>query len=91
MTRARLSPEAAERIARRHRALGDPTRLRILDLLLDAGESPVGEIAAAVGASQQNASKHLSVLRAEGLVVRRKQGTSSLHRVADRCAGGWLR
>lgn len=78
-----LDPETAELIAERFRALGDPTRLLILDHLRRHGETPVGEIAVRVGASQQNVSKHLSVLRVHCIVARRKQGTSSLYRVAN--------
>jgi DNA-binding transcriptional ArsR family regulator len=78
-----LTPAAAELIARRFRALSDPTRLRIIDLLRTAGEASVGELTEALGASQQNVSKHLSSLLAEGFVSRRKQGTSSLYRIAD--------
>lgn len=78
-----LNPEAAELIARRFRALADPTRLRILDHLRNNEEASVGEIAETLGASQQNVSKHLSALLAEGFVARRKRGTSSLYRIAD--------
>jgi DNA-binding transcriptional ArsR family regulator len=78
-----LTPEAAELIARRFHALSDPTRLRIVDLLRRREEASVGEIAEAVGSSQQNVSKHLSALLAEGFVSRRKQGTSSIYRIAD--------
>ena len=77
-----LNPEAAELIARRFRALSDPTRLRILDYLRNHDEASVGEIAEALGASQQNVSKHLSALHAEGFVARRKRGTSSLYRIS---------
>lgn len=78
-----LNPEAAELVARRFRALSDPTRLRILDHLRNNEEASVGEIAETLGASQQNVSKHLSALLAEGFVARRKRGTSSLYRIAD--------
>lgn len=78
-----LTPEAAELIARRFRALADPTRLRIVNLLRNQDEASVGEIADLIGGSQQNISKHLAALHAEGFVARRKQGTSSLYRVAD--------
>ncbi len=78
-----LTPEAAELIASRFRALSDPTRLRIIDLLRTSGEASVGELTEALGASQQNVSKHLSALLAGGFVARRKQGTSSLYRIAD--------
>lgn len=83
MERSRLTPEAAELIARRFRALSDPTRLRILDILRSRDEASVGELAELVGSSQQNASKHLSALLAEGFVSRRKRGTSSIYRIAD--------
>jgi DNA-binding transcriptional ArsR family regulator len=72
----------AELIAARLRVIGDPTRIRIIDLLR-GGELPVGEIAERLGTSQQNASKHLGVLHQAGVVSRRKEGTSSLFSVAD--------
>lgn len=78
-----LTPDAAELIARRFRALSDPTRLRILDLLRNRDEASVGELREALGTSQQNVSKHLSALLAENFVARRKEGTSSLYRIAD--------
>lgn len=78
-----LTPDAAELIARRFHALADPTRLRILDLLRRQEEASVGEIAATVGGSQQNVSKHLAALHAEGFVARRKRGTSSIYSIGD--------
>jgi ArsR family transcriptional regulator len=78
-----LNPEAAELIARRFRALSDPTRLRILDYLRSHDEASVGELTQVLGTSQQNVSKHLSALHAEGFVTRRKRGTSSLYRISD--------
>ena len=78
-----LSPGAAELIARRFRALSDPTRLRILDHLRAHEEASVGELTGTLGTSQQNVSKHLSALLGEGFVARRKRGTSSLYRIAD--------
>jgi len=78
-----LNPEAAELIARRFRALSDPTRLRILDYLRNHDEASVGELTEVLGTSQQNVSKHLSALHAEGFVSRRKRGTSSLYRITD--------
>lgn len=78
-----LNHDAADLIARRFSALSDPTRLRVLDLLRTREEASVGEIAEALGASQQNVSKHLGALRAEGFVSRSKRGTSSIYRIAD--------
>lgn len=44
----------------------------------------MGELTAALDTSQQNLSKHLSTLYAEGFISRRKQGTSSIYAIADR-------
>ena len=78
-----LTPDAAELIARRFRALSDPTRLRILDTLRDREEASVSELTDALTTSQQNVSKHLAALHAEGYVARRKEKTSSLYRISD--------
>jgi len=47
--------------------LSEPTRRRILDLLLERPR-PVGELTARLGLSQPGTSKHLRVLREAGLV-----------------------
>ena len=47
--------------------LAEPTRRRILDLLLDR-ERPVGELVEKLKLSQPGVSKHLRVLREAGLV-----------------------
>lgn len=78
-----LNDRNADLIARRFKALSDPTRLRILDHLRRNEQASVGELAEALGSSQQNVSKHLSALAAEGFVARRKQGTSSIYRISD--------
>ena len=77
-----LPEDLAELIARRFRALGDPLRVRILDLLRDQ-ELSVTAIAAELGAGQQNVSKHLGVLVDSGMLARRKEGTSVYYRIAD--------
>jgi ArsR family transcriptional regulator len=77
-----LTEDLAELIARRFRALGDPLRVRILDLLRD-GELSVSELAARLGAGQQNVSKHLAVLADAGMVARRKGGNHVYYDIAD--------
>jgi len=57
------------------RALGDPTRLRIAVILAARGETCVCYIAAALGEPDFKVSRHLSVLRASGLVSARREGT----------------
>jgi DNA-binding transcriptional ArsR family regulator len=71
-----------ELIAQRFRVLGEPMRIRLLDRLRE-GEATVGELQAALDASQQNVSKHLNVLRQAGMVSRTKRGTSASYAIAD--------
>jgi DNA-binding transcriptional ArsR family regulator len=71
-----------ELIARRFRALGEPLRVRALDLLRDQ-EVSVTALADELGTSQQNLSKHLGVLVEAGMVARRKEGTHVYYRIAD--------
>ncbi|MEO7458437.1 MAG: metalloregulator ArsR/SmtB family transcription factor, partial [Gemmatimonadaceae bacterium] len=59
--------------AARFRALGDETRLRLLDLLTE-GELPVSDLMAATGLGQSLVSHHLRALRDAGLVVTRRDG-----------------
>ncbi len=75
--------DLAEMIAARLRVIGDPTRIRILDLLRDE-ELTVTEITERLGTSQQNASKHLGLLLQAGILARRKEGNSSIYSIADR-------
>ena len=77
-----LTEDLAELIARRFRALGDPLRVRILDLLRDR-ELSVGELAERLDAGQQNVSKHLALLADSGLVARRKDGNRVYYGIAD--------
>lgn len=79
-----LLPESlVELVAERFRVLGDATRLSILHLLVQRGELNVGEICAALGASQANVSKHLRTLHAAGVVTRRAAGTAAYYSVTD--------
>jgi DNA-binding transcriptional ArsR family regulator len=77
-----LPEDLAELIARRFRALGDPLRVRTLDLLRGQ-ELSVSSLAEQLGAGQQNVSKHLAVLVEAGMLARRKQGNHVYYRIAD--------
>jgi DNA-binding transcriptional ArsR family regulator len=74
--------DLAEMIAARLRVIGDPTRIRVLDLLREE-ELTVTQITERLQTSQQNASKHLGVLLQAGIVARRKDGNSSIYSIAD--------
>ena len=63
------------------RALGDPTRLRLLALLA-RGEVCVCDLVDALRVPQPTASRHLAALRRSGLVTVRKQGLWSYYAIA---------
>jgi len=66
-------------------AIADPSRRRVLDLLVANGDVSASWLAGRVPFSRQAVSKHLVVLEETGLIVRRKQGREVLYRVqADR-------
>jgi len=77
-----LRPEALELVATRFRLLGDPSRLRLLNLLMQ-GESSVRNLVGASGLSQANVSRHLGLLRRDGLVGRSRRGNLALYRITD--------
>jgi len=77
-----LSDEALELVAARFRALSDPKRLRILNLLMQ-GESSVQELADTAGLEQPSVSRSLSQLRREGIVQRRSEGNRAIYRIQD--------
>lgn len=77
-----LSDAALALIATRFRALSEPMRLRLLNLLMQ-GEKTVGQLVEASGSGQANVSKHLAVLRDAGMVGVRKEGLTSVCFIAD--------
>lgn len=62
------------------RALGEPKRVEILDLLRD-GERPVGQLVERLELSQPAVSKHLRVLKEAGLVAARVDAQRRLYRI----------
>ncbi len=62
-------------------ALSDPSRRRIIDLLREAGELSVGEVARAFDMSLNGVSKHLKSLERAGLIRRHVSGRTHLLRV----------
>ena len=79
---APLPDALVELIADRFRVIGEPTRIRILEQLR-AGEASVQELTDALGSSQQNVSKHLTLLARVGIVGRRRDGTYAYYRITD--------
>jgi DNA-binding transcriptional ArsR family regulator len=62
-------------------AIADPSRRRVLDLLVDNGDVSASWMADHVPFSRQAVSKHLATLELAGLVSRRKQGREVLYQV----------
>jgi DNA-binding transcriptional ArsR family regulator len=69
-----MDPQRARAVAAlRFRALGDETRIRLLELLT-AGERTVAELMEATALGQSLVSHHLRTLRGAGLVTTRREG-----------------
>ena len=73
---------ALERASRLFRAIGEPSRLRLLSRLAQ-GEMCVTELAASERESLSTISQRLRVLRAESLIVRRRRGKHINYALAD--------
>ena len=77
-----LPEPVIELVAERFRVLGEPMRIKVLEQL-SLGEASVSELQDALGASQQNISKHLGILHAAGMVSRTKQGNRAIYAISD--------
>ena len=64
-------------------ALGDPTRVRLIDLLLERGDATASTLAAALPITRQAVSKHLAVLERDGLVTARRSGREVRYAVRE--------
>jgi ArsR family transcriptional regulator, cadmium/lead-responsive transcriptional repressor len=64
-------------------ALGDPMRIRLLDLLLDRGEATASTLAGALPITRQGVAKHLAVLERDGLVTSRRTGREVRYAVRE--------
>ena len=63
--------------------IGDPTRARMLAVLMGGGFVAAGELAQAAGVTPQTASTHIAKLVESELVVARSQGRHRYFRLAD--------
>jgi ArsR family transcriptional regulator, cadmium/lead-responsive transcriptional repressor len=77
------TPTEPELVGKYFRALGDPTRVRILELLRDHHELSVTELVDRLGQSQSKVSNHLACLRWCGFVHTRREHPTVFYRVAD--------
>jgi ArsR family transcriptional regulator len=83
VTKDVLSAEDAERMAIAFKALGDPTRLRLLSIVAasDGDEACVCDLTEPVGLSQPTVSHHLKILMDAGYLTRSKRGTWAYYKL----------
>lgn len=82
-TAATSAPDiGTEALSRYFRVLGDPTRLRIVEALLER-ERTVSELVELVRAPQSRVSNHLACLRWCRLVESERRGRTVVYRVTD--------
>jgi DNA-binding transcriptional ArsR family regulator len=77
------TPVAGDLVAKYFRGLGDPLRIRILELLRVEGELSVGELVERLGEPQPKVSNHLACLRWCGFVATERKHRVALNRIAD--------
>ncbi len=77
-----VSPQIALAITDFFKALADPTRVRIISLLMDA-ELCVGDLCRLLGMSQPSISQQLRTLRAARLVTMRRDGKHIFYTLSD--------
>jgi len=74
--------EVVHQLSEYFSVLGEPTRLRILNLLRD-GEKCVQDLVEETESSQANVSKHLKVMVQAGILSRRSEGNQAYYKVED--------
>jgi DNA-binding transcriptional ArsR family regulator len=72
----------AEALSRYFRVLGDPTRLRIVEALVER-ERTVSELVELLGAPQSRISNHLACLRWCRFVESERRGRTIVYRISD--------
>jgi ArsR family transcriptional regulator len=80
--------DAARELAERFKALGDPTRLAIVNQLARADEVCVCHLVPDSGLSQPTISHHLKLLRDAGLVTSERRGTWAYYRLVPEAIAG---
>lgn len=78
-----IDVEVAGDLAEMFRLLGDPTRVRLLFALLEAGELCVCDLAAVVETSDTKVSQAMRLLRNAGVVRNRRDGRNIFYRLDD--------
>jgi ArsR family transcriptional regulator len=78
-----LSDDEADATAALFRALGDPARVRLINILATSGTVCVCDLQAPLGLSQPTVSHHLKKLADAGLIEREQRGRWAYYSIAD--------
>src|SRR5262245_42559175 len=78
------APAETDLVAKYFRGLGDPIRLRILELLRAEGELTVGQLVERLGISQPKVSTHLACLRWCGFIEARREHRKVYNTISDK-------
>ena len=70
-------------VAKLLKAIGNERRLLVLCQLVALGEASAGTLGTAIGLSQSAMSQHLAVMREEGLLSTRREGTTIFYTIAE--------
>lgn len=80
---ARDMAARAGEVAKLLKAIGNERRLLVLCQLVEMGEASAGTLGTAIGLSQSAMSQHLAVMREEGLLSTRREGTTIFYTIAE--------
>jgi len=78
-----LTPIGAELAAKFFRGFGDPTRVKILQILLEEGDKNVTELVELLGSPQGRVSSHLACLRGCGYAMSYRKGKNVYYTIGD--------
>jgi ArsR family transcriptional regulator len=83
LTGGALDDGQAERLALMFKALGDPTRVKLVSLIAatETGEACICDLTEPVGLTQPTVSHHMRLLTEAGLVTREQRGKWAYYRV----------
>ena len=89
LTREAIASDQADLLARKLKALADPTRLRLVSIVAasDGEEACVCDLIEPVGLSQPTVSHHLKILMEAGFLTRSKRGTWAYYRLVPGALG----
>lgn len=89
LTRETIDADRAQELARKLKALADPTRLRLVSIVAasEGEEACVCDLIEPVGLSQPTVSHHLRILMEAGFLSRSKRGTWAYYKLVPGALG----